>query len=58
MFNNRLLTVKEISKIMKVSEKTVYRWIDSRQLKVCRLGRKTYRVFESDLMKFIRKHVQ
>jgi excisionase family DNA binding protein len=58
MLDYKLLTVKEVAKIMKVSEKTVYRWIDARKLKACRLGRKTYRVFDKDLLKFIRKHVQ
>lgn len=41
--------------MLKVSTRTVYRWIDSGDLKVARIGRKTYRVFESDLKKFIRK---
>ncbi|MEA3449610.1 MAG: helix-turn-helix domain-containing protein [Patescibacteria group bacterium] len=50
-----ILTPKEVAKMLKVSTRTVYRWIDSGDLKVARIGRKTYRVFESDLKKFIRK---
>lgn len=53
-----LLTIPEVAKIMKVSQKTVYRWIDIGKLRVARLGRKVYRVFESDLIKFINKHVK
>ena len=52
-----ILTIEEVSKILKVSKRTIYRWIDSGDLKVARIGRKTYRVFESDLRKFLRKHI-
>ena len=52
-----ILTIEEVSKILKVSKRTVYRWIDSGELRVARIGRKTYRVFESDLRKFIRKYM-
>jgi len=52
-----IYTVKEVAQMMKVHERTVYRWIDSGDLRVARLGRKTYRVFESDLKKFIRKYM-
>jgi len=53
-----ILTIEEVAKILKVSKRTVYRWIDSGELKVARIGRKTYRVFESDLKKFIRKYME
>jgi excisionase family DNA binding protein len=53
-----ILTIKEVSKVLKVSKRTVYRWIDSGELRVARIGRKTYRVFESDLNKFIRKYMK
>ena len=52
-----ILTIEEVSKILKVSKRTIYRWIDAGDLKVARIGRKTYRVFESDLRKFLRKHI-
>ncbi len=52
-----ILTVKEVAKILQVHERTVYRWLESGDLKCARLGRKTYRVFESDLRKFIRKYM-
>ncbi|MCD4761605.1 helix-turn-helix domain-containing protein [bacterium] len=52
-----ILTIKEVATVLKVSTRTVYRWVDSGELKVARIGRKTYRVFESDLRKFIRKYM-
>ena len=55
--NDDILTIEEVAKVLKVSKRTVYRWIESEDLKVARIGRKTYRVFESDLKKFIRKHI-
>ena len=53
-----IYTVKEVARIMKVHDRTVYRWIDSGDLRVARLGRKTYRVFEGDLNKFVRKYMK
>jgi len=55
--NDDILTIEEVSKVLKVSKRTVYRWVDAGDLKVARLGRKTYRVFESDLKKFIKKYM-
>lgn len=51
-------TIKEIAKMLKVHERTVYRWIDNGELKYARLGRKTYRVFESDLKLFVKKYMK
>ena len=53
-----ILTIQEVAKVLKVSTRTVYRWVDAGDLKVARIGRKTYRVFESDLRKFIRKYME
>ena len=59
MFNkDNILTIEEVAKVLQVSKRTVYRWVDSGDLKVARIGRKTYRVFESDLKKFIRKYIK
>lgn len=55
LWKNDLLTVEEVAKILKVSKRTVYRWVESGDLKVARIGRKTYRVFESDVKKFVDK---
>lgn len=55
---NQILTLEEVSKIMKVSLKTVYRWVSSRKLKAARIGHKTYRVLEKDLIEFVNDHVR
>ena len=52
-----ILTLEEVSKIMKVSLKTVYRWVGSGKLRAAKLGHKTYRVLEKDLVKFINDHM-
>ncbi|MFH1745129.1 MAG: helix-turn-helix domain-containing protein [bacterium] len=53
-----MLTIQEAAKVLSVSKRTVYRWIDSGDLKAARIGRKTYRVFESELDKFVRKYMK
>jgi len=46
-----LYTLREIAKILKVSEKSVYRYIKSGKLKANKIGQ--WRIKESDLNKFI-----
>ncbi len=58
LFKDEILTIQEVAKVLKVSNRTVYRWIDSGDLKAARIGRKTYRVFESDLRKFVKKYIR
>ena len=53
-----IFTVEEVAKNLKVNKRTVYRWIESGDLVVARLGRKTYRIFEVDLKKFVRKYIR
>jgi excisionase family DNA binding protein len=53
--SNRILTIEEVAKTMSVSLKTVYRWISAGQLPAAKIGYKTYRVFEKDLIKFLRQ---
>ncbi len=48
-----LLTMEEVAKRLGVSLKTVYRWIDSGELPVCLVGKRTYRIFERDFIKFV-----
>jgi len=55
--SDRILTIEEVAKTMKVSLKTVYRWISARQLPAAKIGYKTYRVFEKDLISFLRHHM-
>jgi len=52
-----ILTLEEVAKIMKVSQKTVYRWVAAKKLKAAKIGHKTYRVLEKDLFKFIENHI-
>ena len=58
MSNYGILTLEEVAKIMKVSQKTVYRWVASKKLRAAKIGHKTYRVLQKDLMRFINDHVQ
>lgn len=51
------MTIQEVAKTMKVGLKTVYRWIDAGKLPAAHVGYKTYRVFEKDLIGFLRKHM-
>ena len=55
MFGRVILTPQEVSKEMKVSLKTVYRWINSGKLEASQVGEKTYRILERDLIRFMRK---
>ena len=51
----RILTIEEVAKSMSVSLKTVYRSINAGDLPAAKIGYKTYRVFEKDLIKFLRR---
>ena len=53
-----ILTLEEVAKIMKVSQKTVYRWVSAKKLRAAKIGHKTYRVLEKDLMKFVQDHME
>ncbi len=55
--SEKILTIEEVAKGISVSQKTVYRWISARQLPAAKIGYKTYRVFESDLIKFLRRNM-
>lgn len=57
MSNYGILTLEEVARIMQVSQKTVYRWIGAKKLRAAKIGHKTYRVLEKDLMSFVNKHV-
>ena len=55
--SDRILTIDEVAKTMRVGQKTVYRWIGAGQLPAAQIGYKTYRVFEGDLIKFLRRNM-
>ena len=50
---DRLLTLKETAKILRVSERTVMRYLKSGKLKASKVGR--WRIKEKDLEKFLRE---
>jgi len=50
----KLFTLKETAKILRVSERTIMRYLKSGKLKASNLGQ--WRIKESDLNKFLEKH--
>lgn len=51
----RILTPEQVAAIMQVSLKTVYRWIKAGKLGSSQVGLKTFRIFEEDLILFMKK---
>jgi len=51
----KLLTVNEICGILKVTRRTVIRWIQSDQLMALKVGRRLWRIRERDLKNFLKK---
>lgn len=54
----QMYTVQEVAQRLKVSEKTVRTWIDHKDLKAFSLGKRGYRISESDLLDFIERRKQ
>jgi excisionase family DNA binding protein len=52
-----ILSIEDIALKLRVHTKTVYRWISAGDLAAAKVGYKTYRVFESDLIRFLRDHM-
>ena len=50
----RLLSIKDVAKVLQVSTKTIRRWINDADLRVHRFGRQL-RVSEEDLAAFVNK---
>jgi excisionase family DNA binding protein len=53
----RLLTIKDTAAICQVSEKTVRRWIDAKELPAAKLGAQ-WRIRPRDLDLFIRERLE
>lgn len=53
---DNFLTIKEVSKKLKISERTVYRLIKAGKLKVLKISKKAFRISEKDLLQFLKKH--
>lgn len=51
-----LFNVPEVAKILKISERQVWRYIKAKDLKAIKLSPGTLRVSERDLETFIKKH--
>ena len=51
---DRLLTIKEVAKYLRVSERSVNRYIESGRLRASRIGQ--WRIKESDLEKFLKEN--
>ncbi len=51
---NKLLIIKEIAKVLRVSNQSVKYYIESSQLQASRIGQ--WRIKESDLEKFLKEH--
>ncbi|MFA5048216.1 MAG: helix-turn-helix domain-containing protein [Patescibacteria group bacterium] len=48
-----LLSMGQVARKLGVSLKTIYRWIDSGELPVSSVGKRTYRIFERDFIRFV-----
>ena len=51
----KLLTLKETAKILRVSERTIMRYLKSGKLKASKLGQ--WRIGESDLDEFLKENL-
>jgi len=51
---NKLLAVKEVAKILRVSERSVLRYIESGRLRASKIGQ--WRIKEKDLEKFLKEN--
>jgi excisionase family DNA binding protein len=52
--SNKLLTVNEVAKILRVSNMTVYRLVKGKQIPAIRVG-KNYRIKETDVDKYLNR---
>ncbi len=46
-------TVNEVAQMLRVSERQVRNWVERGELKVFRIGKRGYRISETDLNAFI-----
>jgi len=54
MTQDKLLTIKEVAKILRVSERSVNRYIEAGKLKASKIGQ--WRIKQSELDKLLDKH--
>jgi len=53
MGNDKLLTIKEVAEILRVSERSVMRYIESKRLIASKIGQ--WRISQTDLDSFIKE---
>jgi len=51
-----LLTPEEVAKLLKISKRTVYYWIDRKLINHIRINHKVVRFRPEDIEEFIQKH--
>jgi excisionase family DNA binding protein len=54
----RVLTVQEVAQQLRVSDKTVRTWIEQGDLPAFPIGKRGYRIRESDLLAFIERRTR
>jgi excisionase family DNA binding protein len=54
----KMYTVQEVAQQLRVSERTVRNWVERGELRVFRIGKRGYRISESDLQTFVDKRKQ
>ena len=50
---DKMFTVQEVAQQLRVSERTVRTWIENEELPAFAIGKRGYRIAESDLLAFI-----
>jgi prophage regulatory protein len=55
---SKYYTVAEVANMLRVSERQVRNWVERGELKVFRIGRRGYRIAESELNAFIERRTQ
>jgi excisionase family DNA binding protein len=58
MQDDKMLTIEEVAERMRVNEKTVRNWIASGELPAFPIGKRGYRISETDLRKFVEARKQ
>jgi len=51
-----LLTPQEVAKVLKVSKRTVYYWLENNMIPHIRINKKTVRFRPEDIEEFLRSH--
>lgn len=58
MQGDKMLTIEEVAERMRVNEKTVRNWITSGELPAFPIGKRGYRISETDLRNFVEARKQ